>query len=136
MAARPLPRVAAIAAGEYGYRLDDFKALLDRGAVDVLMADATRCGGVTGFMRAAALAAAYHIPFSSHCAPTLHRHLGCAVPEFTTAEYFHDHARLEPMVFNGAARVDRGLLRVDPSRPGLGIALKARPDMPVELDGS
>ncbi len=127
------PAPLRIAAGEYGYRLDDFKRLLDAEAVDVLMADATRCGGVTGFMRAAALAAAYHTPLSSHCAPTIHRHLGCAVPEFTTAEYFHDHARLEPLLFNGAARIERGHLRVDPERPGLGIALKDPPDAPVEL---
>ncbi len=127
------PAPLRIAAGEYGYRLDDFKQLLDAGAVDVLMADATRCGGVTGFMRAAALAAAYHTPLSSHCAPTIHRQLGCAVPEFTTAEYFHDHARIEPLLFNGAARIDRGLLRVDPARPGLGIALKEPPDAPAEL---
>jgi L-alanine-DL-glutamate epimerase-like enolase superfamily enzyme len=129
------PAPVRIAAGEYGYRLDDFKRLLDHGAVDVLMADATRCGGVTGFMRVAALAAAYRVPLSSHCAPTVHRHLGCAVPEFEIAEYFHDHARLEPLLFEGAARIDDGCLRVAADRPGLGIALLEPPRAPVEVGG-
>lgn len=110
-----------IASGEYGYRVDDFKRLLDRGAVDVLMADATRCGGVTGFMRVAALASAYHVPLSSHCAPTLHRSLACAVPEFVTAECFLDHLRTERRLFEGAATIEDGKLAVDPRRAGLGI---------------
>jgi L-alanine-DL-glutamate epimerase-like enolase superfamily enzyme len=129
------PPPLRIAAGEYGYRLDDFKRLLDHGAVDVLMADATRCGGVTGFMQVAALAAAYRVPLSSHCAPTLHRDLACAAPGFLTAEYFHDHARLEPLLFAGAARIEHGRLHAAPDRPGLGIALEERPREPVELVG-
>jgi L-alanine-DL-glutamate epimerase-like enolase superfamily enzyme len=128
------PAALRIAAGEYGYRLDDFRALLESRAVDVLMADATRCGGVTGFMQAAALAAAHHVPLSSHCAPTLHRHLGCAAPELATAEYFHDHARLEPLLFDGAATVRGGRLHVE-DRPGLGIELKSPPDRPALIEG-
>jgi L-alanine-DL-glutamate epimerase-like enolase superfamily enzyme len=129
------PAPLRIAAGEYGYRLDDFRALLESESVDVLMADATRCGGVTGFMQAAALAAAYHVPLSSHCAPTLHRHLGCAVPELESAEYFHDHARLEPLLFDGAATVRAGRLHVDAGRAGLGVELKVPPDKPALIKG-
>ncbi|HEX5420572.1 MAG TPA: enolase C-terminal domain-like protein [Gammaproteobacteria bacterium] len=120
---RPPP--VRIAAGEYAYHAGDFKTLLEAGAVDVLMADATRCGGATGFMRAAALAAAHHVPLSSHCAPTLHRHLGCAAETFLNAEYFHDHARIEPMLFDGAAELRDGRLWPDPGRPGFGIDLKS-----------
>jgi L-alanine-DL-glutamate epimerase-like enolase superfamily enzyme len=119
---RPPP--LRVAAGEYAYRADDFRILLERGAVDVLMADATRCAGASGFMRAAALAAAHHVPLSSHCAPTLHRHLGCAAETFLNAEFFHDHARIEPLVFDGAATLERGSLVPDASRPGFGIELK------------
>jgi L-alanine-DL-glutamate epimerase-like enolase superfamily enzyme len=119
---RPPP--LRIAAGEYGYRTDDFRQLLEARAVDVLMADATRCAGATGFMRAAALAAAHHVPLSSHCAPALHRHLGCASEAFLNAEYFHDHARMEPLLLDGAAELEHGRLVPDPSRPGFGIELK------------
>src|SRR5437764_130453 len=44
-----------VAAGEYGYDLRYFRRMLDAGAVDVLQADATRCGGITGFLRVATL---------------------------------------------------------------------------------
>ena len=43
-----------IAAGEYGYDLPYFRRMLEAGAVDVLQADASRCGGITGFLQAAA----------------------------------------------------------------------------------
>ena len=43
-----------IAAGEYGYDLWYFRRMLEAGAVDVQQADATRCAGITGFMRVAA----------------------------------------------------------------------------------
>ncbi|MFP3434589.1 enolase C-terminal domain-like protein, partial [Paraburkholderia sp. SIMBA_061] len=69
-----------IAAGEYGYTIDYFVRMLEAGAVDVLQADASRCGGVTGFVEAAHLASALHIPLSAHCAPALHLHVAAAVP--------------------------------------------------------
>src|ERR1041384_255485 len=58
-----------VAAGEYGYDIDNFRRMLDAGAVDVLQADATRCCGFTGFIQAATLCDAHHIPLSSHSAP-------------------------------------------------------------------
>ena len=62
-----------IAAGEYGYDICYFRRMLEAGAVDVLQADATRCAGITGFMRVAALCDAFHVPLSSHCAPSIAR---------------------------------------------------------------
>jgi L-alanine-DL-glutamate epimerase-like enolase superfamily enzyme len=58
-----------IAAGEYGYEPLYFRRMLESGAVDVLQADATRCGGITGFLKAADLCEAFGLPFSAHCAP-------------------------------------------------------------------
>lgn len=46
--------------------------MLEAGAVDVLQADATRCEGITGFLRAAALCDAWGVPLSAHTAPTIH----------------------------------------------------------------
>ena len=116
-----------IAAGEYGYTLDYFRRMLEAGAVDVQQADATRCGGVTGFMQAAALCEAYHTDLSAHCAPALHRHLGCAAPRFRHVEWFHDHVRIEQMLFDGAPGAARTApSRRTSSRPGLGLTLKRR----------
>lgn len=113
-----------IAAGEYGYDLWYFRRMLDSGAVDVLQADATRCAGITGFMRAGTLCEARSLPFSAHTAPSVHAHPACAIPTLRHVEYFHDHARIERMLFDGALEPLRGELRPDRSRPGLGLTLK------------
>jgi L-alanine-DL-glutamate epimerase-like enolase superfamily enzyme len=111
-----------IAAGEYAATLGDFEALA--GAVDCLQADATRCGGITGFLAAAAIAAANELDLSGHTAPTIHAHALCAVPAARHLEWFHDHVRIERMLFDGFLEPDEGSLRPDPSRPGLGVELR------------
>jgi L-alanine-DL-glutamate epimerase-like enolase superfamily enzyme len=115
-----------IAAGEYGYNLDDFRRLLALPSVDVLQADVTRCGGVTGFMQAAALCEAQHIDLSAHCAPALHLHAACAAPRLRHLEWFHDHVRIERMLFDGAPAPRDGEIAPDLSRPGLGLVFKKR----------
>jgi L-alanine-DL-glutamate epimerase-like enolase superfamily enzyme len=120
------PPGMAISAGEYGYDLPYFRRMLQAQAVDVLQADATRCAGVTGFLGAAALCEAFNVPLSSHCAPTLHVPLCCAARAAIHLEYFHDHARIEHMLFDGAPIPDNGKLAPDLSRPGLGIEFKEK----------
>lgn len=126
------PASMDIAAGEYGFDAIYFRRMLASGAVDVLQADASRCG-VTGFLQAAALADAFSIPLSAHCAPSLHLHPSCALPRFRHLEYFHDHARIEAMLFDGAPKVEGGCLIPDLSRPGLGIELKEKDAAPYEV---
>ncbi len=118
------PDTIDVAAGEYAYTADDFRRMLEAGAVDVLQADATRCGGATGFMQAAQLCDAWHIPLSAHCAPALHRHLTAAAPRLRHIEWFHDHVRIESMLFDGAPQPERGTIVPDLSRPGCGLDLK------------
>jgi L-alanine-DL-glutamate epimerase-like enolase superfamily enzyme len=113
-----------IAAGEYGYDIFYFQRMLAAGAVDVLQADITRCGGVTAFLQVAALCQAHNIPFSAHTSPALHTHVVCAVTPFKNLEYFHDHVRIERMLFDGLPQLVNGELRPDLSRPGLGLELK------------
>ncbi len=110
-----------IAAGEYGYELEYFRRMLEAGAVDVLQADATRCGGITGFLRAGVLADAFGLDLSAHTAPAQHLHACCAVPRFRNQEYFHDHVRIERMFFDGNPEPVGGVLRPDLSRPGNGL---------------
>jgi L-alanine-DL-glutamate epimerase-like enolase superfamily enzyme len=115
-----------VAAGEYGFTPSYFKRMLEAQAVDVLQADATRCGGATGFDAADALCDATPLPLSCHCAPQVHAHLACASRRVVHLEYFHDHARIESMLFDGALLPHDGKLRPDRSRPGFGIELRAR----------
>jgi L-alanine-DL-glutamate epimerase-like enolase superfamily enzyme len=119
-----VPAQMNVAAGEYGYNLPYFEAMLRAKAVDVLQADATRCGGITGFLKAGVLAEAHQIPFSSHCAPSLHLHAAVCLSSFFISEYFYDHARIEQMLFDGIPAVENGVLKPDLSRPGFGFEFK------------
>ena len=114
-----------VAAGEYGYGLDYFREMLEAKAIDVLQADVTRCAGITGFLGVGPLCEAHHTPLSAHTAPQLDAHVCAAVQPLRHAEYFHDHARIESMLFDGALRPVGGALRPDRSRPGLGLELKS-----------
>jgi L-alanine-DL-glutamate epimerase-like enolase superfamily enzyme len=113
-----------IAAGEYGYDLDYFRRMLNAGATDVQQADVSRCCGVTGFLQVASLCEAHHIDLSGHCAPSLHVHAACAAPRFRNLEWFHDHVRIEHMLFDGAPRPRDGRIAPDFTRPGLGLEFK------------
>ncbi len=120
------PEGMDITAGEYGYDLFYFRRMLEAGAVDVLQADVTRCGGITEFLRVGALCQARSLPLSAHCAPTLHLHVACASPNIRHLEYFHDHDRIEHMLFDGAPVPRGGKLSPDLSRHGLGIVFKKK----------
>ncbi|MBX3187115.1 MAG: mandelate racemase [Labilithrix sp.] len=118
------PAGMEIAAGEYGYVLDDFRRMLVADCVDVVQADVTRCGGVTGIMAVAALCEAFQMPLSTHCAPHVHAHVGCALRPLRHLEYFHDHARVEHLLFEGALEPHGGSLRPEPNRAGLGVTIR------------
>lgn len=118
------PNGMEITAGEYGSDVLYFRRMLEAGAVDVLQADATRCCGITGFMRVVALRRAFSLPLSSHTAPSLHLHPCCATTVVRHGEYFHDHVRIEKMFFEGVSTPVNGVLKPDLSRPGLGIEFR------------
>jgi L-alanine-DL-glutamate epimerase-like enolase superfamily enzyme len=121
-----LPPGMALAAGEYGSDLFYFQRMLEAEAVDVLQADATRAMGLTGFLEVGALCDAVGRPLSAHTAPSIHLHLGCAVERVVHLEYFHDHVRIEELLFDGVRRPVNGRLTPDLSRPGLGVEFKAK----------
>nr|WP_225849007.1 enolase C-terminal domain-like protein [Streptomyces sp. HPF1205] len=118
------PAPLEVAAGEYGYVLRDFADLLDGPAVDCLQADVTRCGGITGLLQVAGLSAARHVDLSAHCAPAVSAHAFCAVPRLRHLEYFHDHVRIEDMLFEGTLGPAAGALAPDRERPGHGLEVK------------
>jgi L-alanine-DL-glutamate epimerase-like enolase superfamily enzyme len=111
-----------IAAGEYAYVPRDFVNLL--GVVDCLQADVTRCGGITGFLRAGVLAAAHGLDLSAHCAPAASLAACTAVPRFRHLEWFHDHIRVEAELFDGVPEPEGGVLRPNFSHPGNGLSLR------------
>ncbi len=119
-----VPAKIEIAAGEYGYDPAYFRRLLAAGAVDVLQADATRCLGISGFLATSAIADAFFVPLSAHTAPAVHLHPCCATREVRHLEWFHDHVRIERLLFDGSVEPERGHLQPDLDRPGLGLELK------------
>jgi L-alanine-DL-glutamate epimerase-like enolase superfamily enzyme len=121
---RRAPAGMEVSNGEYGYAAEDFAAIADAGAADVLQADVTRCGGISGFMAVDDLCTARFLPLSSHCAPSATLHAALAARQLRHVEYFYDHMRIERMLFDGAAVPANGCLAPDPSRPALGIELK------------
>jgi L-alanine-DL-glutamate epimerase-like enolase superfamily enzyme len=118
------PAGLAVAAGEYGWNLPYYQRMLDAGAVDILQADVTRCGGITNLLRIDGLCTARCMPFSAHCAPGISAHACCAMESVLHIEYFFDHYRIEGMLFEGTLEPEHGLLTPDRSRPGLGLELK------------
>ncbi len=113
-----------VTAGEYGYDLTYFQRMCAAGAVDCLQADVSRCGGITEWLRVAAIAAAHHLDISGHCAPHLHVHAAMATPNLRHLEWFHDHVRIEQMFFDGALDPKGGVLCPDPTAPGHGLHLR------------
>ena len=115
-----------VAAGEYGYTPWYFRRMLDAGAVDILQADATRCGGYTGFLAVAALCDAHGLPLSTHCAPSLHAAVAGAAPRLVHMEWFHDHVRIERLLLDGFVEPKNGALAPDRARIGHGYEWKAK----------
>jgi L-alanine-DL-glutamate epimerase-like enolase superfamily enzyme len=107
-----------IAAGEHLYHLDAFRTLLEARAVDVLILDLARVGGVTPWRRIAALAHAHRIPVCGHVVPEIHVHLVPAVPNGHLVEYVPRSAG----ILGSMPRLENGEL-VAPAAPGLGLEL-------------
>jgi L-alanine-DL-glutamate epimerase-like enolase superfamily enzyme len=118
------PAGLQIAAGEYGYDVFYFRRMLEAGAVDVLQADVTRCGGITAMLAVAALCEARGMPLSAHTSPAIHAHVGAALGPLVHVEYFHDHARIEQLLFEGLPALRDGCMWPDRCTPGLGLTLR------------
>ena len=110
-----------VAAGEYAFVAADVRNLLDGQCVDCLQLDVTRCGGITPLRHLAGLADGHELDVSAHCAPQVSAHAFCAVRRLRHLEYFHDHVRIERLLFDGVLEPDAGRLVPDRTRPGLGL---------------
>lgn len=114
---------ADVTAGEYGFDLTYFRRMAAAESVDCLQADATRCGGISEFLRVAAVAASYGLDVSAHCGPHAHAHVAAAVPNLRHIEWFHDHVRIETMFFDGTLDPSGGTISPRDD-PGNGLTLR------------
>jgi mandelate racemase len=102
--------------GENFYGPRGMAAALAAGACDLAMPDAIRIGGVTGWLRAAALADAARMPMSSHLFPEISAHLLAATPTAHWLEYV-DWAN--PILAHPLKVSDGHAILAD--RPGIGV---------------
>jgi L-alanine-DL-glutamate epimerase-like enolase superfamily enzyme len=117
-----VPAGMEVTSGEY--ITDTALAARVAAAVDVLQADATRCGGYTGLLAIDGYCEVARKPLSTHCSPSLHLHAAAAMLRLRHMEWFHDHVRIERMLFDGFVEPVDGLMRPDRSRPGHGLAFR------------
>ena len=103
--------------GENCWGVNDMAKALEAGACDYFMPDAVKIGGVSGWLKAAALAVPAGVPLSSHLFPEVSVHLLCVTPTRHWLEYVDWAAP----VLNEPVAIDNGHALV-PDRPGIGIS--------------
>ncbi|TQM85158.1 galactarate dehydratase /L-talarate dehydratase [Saccharothrix saharensis] len=108
----------AVASGEMLTSVGEHYELIRAGAVDVLQPDAPRVGGITQFLKLAALADHHHLQLAPHFAMEIHVHLAAAYPREPWVEHFD---WLHPL-FEERLETRDGRMHLS-DRPGLGITL-------------
>ncbi|MGB3867261.1 MAG: mandelate racemase/muconate lactonizing enzyme family protein [Xanthobacteraceae bacterium] len=106
-----------VCAGEYHYGVAPLLRLLQARAVDILMVDLMRVGGITPFRKVAAMAEAFGVPVASHLIPEIFASLIAAVPNGLIVEGMPWSADL----FEGAPVLENGELLLS-ERPGHGLS--------------
>jgi L-alanine-DL-glutamate epimerase-like enolase superfamily enzyme len=112
-----------IATGENEYTRYGFRDLIENRCAAILQPDALIMGGISEFMKVAAIAQAHDLPIAPHGNQDVHVHLVAAIPNGLTVEYYRGST--DPMwdeMFKETLLVDDGYLH-PPDRPGLGIEL-------------
>src|SRR5262245_48469398 len=109
-----------VAAGEHLYHLPAFRALLEARAVDVVILDLARVGGITPWRKIAALAESHGVAVCGHVVPEVQLHLPAAIPNALLVEYVPRSAG----ILQAMPRLEDGDLVV-PAATGLGLALDA-----------
>lgn len=115
-----------IATGENEYTRYGFRDLIEHKAAAILNADAQILGGVTEFMKVAALAAAYDLPVAPHGSQDVHVHLVSAIPNGLIVEYYRDSVdHMWGKTFKEQLTLKDGYLE-PPNRPGFGIEVNEK----------
>jgi L-alanine-DL-glutamate epimerase-like enolase superfamily enzyme len=108
--------ITPLAGGECLYGITPFRHMIEAHSVDIVMIDLIRVGGISNWLKVAAMAEAFNLPVVSHLLPEIHVHLISAIPNGLTVEYMPWSFRLfeeVPAPVNGELAV--------PSKPGLGL---------------
>ena len=115
--------IIPVATGENEYTRYGFRELIEGRCCDILQPDALIMGGVTEFMKVAAMAQAHDLQVAPHGNQEVHVHLVSAIPNGLTVEYYRGIT--DPMwgeMFEETLQVEDGFVS-PPDRPGIGINL-------------
>ena len=113
-----------VAAGENEYTRYGFRDMINLRAVDILQPDGIIMGGVTEFMKVAALAQANDLDIAPHGPQELHIHLVAAIPNGLILEYYRDSVNpMHGKIWEDELKIEDGYVYA-PDRPGLGLVPK------------
>lgn len=119
-----------ICAGENHYLAHGFRPLLEAGAVDVIMPDLQKAGGLGEAQRIANLANLYYVPFAPHMVASYLGamaacHVCASVPNFMILEwqiYFHKNPMYKEIVTFDGPMVENGFISLS-EKPGIGVEI-------------
>lgn len=119
-----------ICAGENHYLAHGFRPLLENGAVDIIMPDLQKAGGLGEGQRIANLANLYYVPFAPHMVASYLGamaacHVCASVPNFMILEwqiYFHTNPMFKEIVTFDGPMVEKGFITLS-NKPGIGVEI-------------
>lgn len=119
-----------ICAGENHYLALGFRELLEKGAVDIIMPDLQKAGGLGEGQRIANLANLYYVPFAPHMVASYlgamaSAHVCASVPNFMILEwqiYFHKDPMFKEIVKYDGEMVEKGTIKIS-NKPGIGVEI-------------
>ena len=109
-----------MATGEQEYTKYGARDLIINNAVDIIQMDATKCGGITEWLKIAAIAQAWNIAFAPHAMHYVHMHLVSAAPNGLILENLFMHEKVNALVMVDPPIPKNGFLEI-PDKPGIGI---------------
>lgn len=119
-----------ICAGENLYLAHGFRRLLEIGAVDIIMPDLQKAGGLGEGQRIANLSNLYYVPFAPHMVASYlgamaSCHVCASVPNFMILEwqiYFHDNPMFKEIVTYDGTMIENGFITLS-EKPGVGVEI-------------
>ena len=117
-----------ICAGENVYLAHGFRRMLEIGAVDIIMPDLQKAGGLGEGQRIANLSNLYYVPFAPHMVASFlgamaSCHVCASVPNFMILEwqmYFHTDAMFKEIVTYDGPMIEKGFITLS-EKPGIGV---------------
>jgi len=111
-----------LASGEHEYTKFGARDLVMNSAADIIQMDATRAGGYTEMIKAAAITEAWNLKFAPHAMENIHIHLVSAIPNALFLERLLLFENITSNIYIDPPIPENGFMEI-PDLPGLGLVL-------------